>query len=43
MSIDKKDPIKMQEEYPTLQKLKQLKGTETKKGYVVSNEKRGGI
>ena len=36
MSINKKDLIKMQEEDPTLQKLKQLKGTETRKGYVVS-------
>ena len=35
MSINKKDLIKMQEEDPTLQKLKQLKGTETRKGYVV--------
>ena len=43
MSINKKDLIKMQEEYPTLQKLKQLKGTETRKGYVVSYKKRGGI
>ena len=32
----------MQEEEPTLQKLKQLKGTDTRKGYVVSYEKRGG-
>ena len=32
----------MQEEDPTLQKLKQLKGTETRKGYVVSYEKREG-
>ena len=36
MSINKKDLIKMQEEDPTLQKLKQLKGTEIRKGYVVS-------
>ena len=43
MSINKKDLIKMQEEDPTLQKLKQLKGTETRKGYAVSYEKRGGI
>ena len=43
MSIKKKYIIKMQEEDPTLQKLKQLKGTETRKGYVVSYEKRGGI
>ena len=43
MSINKKDLIKMQEEDPTLQKFQQLKGTETKKGYVVSYEKRGGI
>ena len=43
MSINKKDLIKMQEEDPTLQKLKQLKGTETRKGYVVSYEKQGGI
>ena len=43
MSINKKDLIKTQEEDPTLQKLKQLKGTETRKGYVVSYEKRGGI
>ena len=43
MSINKKDLIKMQEEDPTLQKLKQLKGTETRKGYVVSYEKRGEI
>ena len=43
MSINKKDLIKMQEEDLTLQKLKQLKGTETRKGYVVSYEKRGGI
>ena len=43
MSISKKDLIKMQEDDPTLQKLKQLKGTETRKGYVVSYEKRGGI
>ena len=35
MSINKKDLIKMQEEEPTLQKLKQLKGTETRNGYVV--------
>ena len=40
MSINKKNLIKMQEEDPTLQKLKQLKGTETKKGSVVSYEKR---
>ena len=33
----------MQEEDPTLQKLKQLKGTETRKEYVVSYEKRGRI
>ena len=43
MSINKKDLIKMQEEDPTLQKLKQLKGTETRKGHVVSYEKQGGI
>ena len=43
MSINKKDLIKMQGEDPTLQKLKQLKGTETRKGYVVSYEKRGRI
>ena len=43
MSINKKDLIKMQEEDPTLQKLKQLKGTETRKEYVVSYEKRSGI
>ena len=43
MSINKKNLIKMQEEDPTLQKLKQLKGTETRKRYVVSYEKRGGI
>ena len=36
MSINKKDLIKMQEEDPTLQKLKRLNGTETRKGYVVS-------
>ena len=41
MSINKKDFIKIQEEDPTLQKLKQLKGTETRKGNVVSYEKRG--
>ena len=43
ISINKRDLIKMQEEDPTLQKIKQLKGTETRKGYVVSYEKRGGI
>ena len=43
MSINKKDLIKMQEEDPTLQKLKQLKGIETRKGYEVLYEKRGGI
>ena len=43
MSINKKDLIKMQEEDPTMQKLQQLKGTETRKRYVVSYEKRGGI
>ena len=43
MSINKKDLIKMQEENPTLKKSQQLKGTETRKGYVVSYEKRGGI
>ena len=43
MSINKKDLIKMQGEDPTLQKLKQLKGTETRKEYVVSYEKRSGI
>ena len=43
MSINKRDLIKMQEEDPTLKKLKQLKGTETRKGYVVSYEKREGI
>ena len=43
MSINKKDLIKMQEEYPTLHKLKQLEGTETRNGYVVSCEKQGGI
>ena len=43
MSINKKDLIEMHEEDPTLQKLKQLKGTETRKGYVVSHEKRGEI
>ena len=43
MSINKKDLIKMQEEDLTLQKLKQLKGTETRKRYVVSYEKQGGI
>ena len=36
MSMNKKDLIKMQEEDPTLQKLKQLIGFETRKGYVVS-------
>ena len=36
ISINKKDLIKMQEEDPTLQKLKQLKETETRKGYVAS-------
>ena len=40
ITINKKDFIKMQDEDPTLQKLKQLKGTETRKGYVVSYEKR---
>ena len=43
MSITMTDLIKMQEEDPTSQKLKQLKGTETRKGYAVSYEKRGGI
>ena len=43
MSINKKDLMKMQEEDPILQKLKQLKGTETREGYVVSYEKRGRI
>ena len=43
MSINMKDLIKMQEEDPNLQKLKQLNGTETRKEYVVSYEKRGGI
>ena len=43
MLINKKYLIKMQEEDPTLQRLKQLKGTETRKGYVVSYEKRGEI
>ena len=43
MSINKKDLIKMQEEDPTFLKLKQLKGTEIRKGYVVSYEKRGRI
>ena len=43
MSINEEDLIKMQEEDPTLQKLKQLKGTEIRKGYVISYEKRGGI
>ena len=43
MSINKKDPIKMQEGDPTFQKLKQSEGTETRKGYVVSHEKRGKI
>ena len=41
MSINKKDLMEMQEEDPTLQKLKQVKGTETRKGYVISYEKRG--
>ena len=40
MSINKKDLIKMQEEDPILQKLKQLKGTETGKGYVIFYEKK---
>ena len=43
MSINKKDLIEMQKEDPTLEKLKQLKGTEIRKGYAVSYEKRGGI
>ena len=43
MSINKRELIKMQEEDPTLQKSKQLKGTETRKGYVVSYGRRGGI
>ena len=43
MLINKKDLIKMQEEDPTLQTLKRLKGTETRKGCVVSYEKRRGI
>ena len=43
MSTNKKNLVKMQEEDPTLQKLKQLNGTETRKGYVVFYEKRGGI
>ena len=43
MSINKKDLIKMQEEDPILQKLKLLKRTDIRKGYVVSYEKRGGI
>ena len=43
MSTNKKDLTMMQEEDPTLQKLKQLKGTETRRGNVVSFEKRGGI
>ena len=43
LSINKKSLIKMQEEDPTLQKLKKLKRTETRKGYVISYEKRGGI
>ena len=43
MSINKKDLINRQEEDPILQKLKHLKGTETRKGYVVSYEKRGEI
>ena len=43
ISINKKDLIKMQEKDHTLQKLKQLKETKTRKEYVVSYEKRGGI
>ena len=43
MSTNKKDLIKMQEENPNLKKLKQLKGNETRKEYVVSYEKRGGV
>ena len=43
MSINKEDFIKMLQDDPTLQKLKQLKGTETRKGYVVSYGKRGVI
>ena len=43
MWINRKNLVKMQKEDPTLQKLKQLKGTKTRKGYVVSYEKQGGI
>ena len=43
IAVNKADLIKLQEEDSTLQKFKDLKDAETRKGYLVSYEKRGGI
>ena len=43
MAADKEELVKLQEEDSTLQKFKETKKTETRKGYRFSYEKRGGI
>ena len=43
MAVDKKELFKLQGEDSTLQKFKETKGTETRKGYEISYIKRGGI
>ena len=43
MAVDKEELVRLQEEDSTLQKFKETKGTETRKGYRIYYEKRGGI
>ena len=43
MVVDKDELIRLHEEDSTLQKFKETKGTDTRKGYRISYEKRGGI
>ena len=43
MAVDKEELVRLQDEDSTLQKIKEAKGTETRKGYGISYEKRGGI
>ena len=43
MVVDKKELVRLQEEDSTLQKFKAAKGTNTRKGCRIANEKRGGI
>ena len=43
MAVDKEELVRLQEENSTLKKLKEVEGTETRKGYMISYLKHGGI